>query len=506
MQLWENPEFIRHQRADLRPARMLGIGALVLLACALTALGSWGSVAKMETGRLQEFGQSLYGVIASLGFGVLCLWSFFGCLQSVVRERELKTFDFQRTTSLTSTELMVGKLFGAPVVAWFIFLCCTPAVLIGALLAAMPLEKVIATYVLLIAFAIFLGLAGLWISMRMERQKTGAAVFGVIFLLYFVSIAQSPYLLRYSSVPGFYGFSPFVALMQLYGTGAETWEFRPTFFGVPVDWYWISIGLYISFGAWLVLMLRRNLKRDYADLRLLSGWQAVGSALFVNAVLFAFMRSPSAAVKGTPYGPHLDDRYEIAIILNVLLFYWVGMVTLPSQERLKVWARTPGAYLAKLLSEDGPVWPWMVLSFAVGLLCLSAYVFGGELSQPDWRLRKAAAILLLILIYACRDVLFMQWCTVTHMRRPVVKGAMLLIVYYVSAIVIAASTGAFSDAWAARLFALLMPFSAFTDHADIFYSIAGAILQLLIIAVLLNGITQRLRRSASIAAARAAAA
>ena len=134
MVIWKNPEFLRHVRADLRKPRMLGIGSLVLLACALGALGTWSSVANMQFGRVKEFGESFYMVVATLEFGALCLWSFFGCLQAIVRERELKTFDYQRTTSLTSAELMLGKLFGAPVTAWFIFLCFLPATVTGAAL------------------------------------------------------------------------------------------------------------------------------------------------------------------------------------------------------------------------------------------------------------------------------------------------------------------------------------------------------------------------------------
>jgi hypothetical protein len=500
---WRNPELIRHARADLRPARIVGIASLALLACALIALGTWSSVANMQFGRAQSFGETLYAIVASLQFGVLCLWSFFACLQAVARERESKTFDFQRTTSLSAGELMMGKLLGTPIVAWFIFACLLPAAILGATLANFSFRQVVSTYLLLIIFVLFLGLGGLWMSMWMERQRSGSAVIGVLFMLYLAALAQTPFMS--TTVPGFFGFSPFLAIHEIYNSGNDIFfRGRATIFGYEVEWVWISMFLYLSFGAWLVLMIRRNLKRDLSDVRLLSPLQAVGSAIFVNALLYAFMHRPVPIKwEGRQFGG-VDGRYEFAIAVNIVLLYWIGIVALPSYERLKVWARTRKSYVSSLFAEDGLVWPWVLVTALIGMACLAAYAGSGHLSQQDWTLARAMVMLIAILILACRDMLFLQWCTLTRMKPPAVKGVMLLIVYYVSAAVIIGSAFAFSPTAGERAFAFLTPFASFETAVADPYFIAGEVLQLAIVVLLLRGINARLRRAAAIHSTQAA--
>ena len=46
MSFWENPEFVRHVRAELRPARTLSTGVLALVICSLVGLSCWGSTGR----------------------------------------------------------------------------------------------------------------------------------------------------------------------------------------------------------------------------------------------------------------------------------------------------------------------------------------------------------------------------------------------------------------------------------------------------------------------------
>src|SRR5258708_39344801 len=54
--------------------------------------------------------RNAYRWLMLMQFAVLTFWSLLSCTQAVSRERERGTWDFQRTTRLTSAELLIGKL------------------------------------------------------------------------------------------------------------------------------------------------------------------------------------------------------------------------------------------------------------------------------------------------------------------------------------------------------------------------------------------------------------
>src|SRR5208282_1031294 len=74
----------------------------------------------------RESSKVLYATLVSVQALVLCLWCLSLCSQAVASERALKTFDFLRTTRLNSWELLLGMIFGAPVIAYFAVACSLP--------------------------------------------------------------------------------------------------------------------------------------------------------------------------------------------------------------------------------------------------------------------------------------------------------------------------------------------------------------------------------------------
>src|SRR5260370_9036491 len=103
------------------------------------------------------------------------------------------------------------------------------------------------------------------------------------------------------------------------------------FFGVQVPSLFVSIIFYLSVGAWLLLMLVRNLKKDREDIRLLSRWQAVVFTAYVNVFVFALldlraMYSTSSNRIETPSAP---DFSSVSLALNFLIIYAVALATLP---------------------------------------------------------------------------------------------------------------------------------------------------------------------------------
>ena len=148
---WQNPEFIRHCRSELRRSRMTTVALVVLFVCGLTILACWAEAKAGYEGEMHTVGPSItvataqrsYYPLMFMQFGVLTFWSLLSCTQGISRERERNTWDFQRTTRLTPSELLVGKLLGEPVLAYFIFLCALPVTLVAGMIGHVPLLRIL---------------------------------------------------------------------------------------------------------------------------------------------------------------------------------------------------------------------------------------------------------------------------------------------------------------------------------------------------------------------------
>src|SRR5437660_3657509 len=206
MPIWKNPEFVRHFRAELRTTRALTVAAVVMVIAVLIWLGCWGSrasemamihqqashlhftaerLAEMERQSPTVVWFDFYRILMYVQLGILTFWSLFSCAQSISGERERKTWDFQRATRLSAGELVTGKLLGEPVLAYFIVVCCLPIALLGCLLGRVRLGNIAEADLLIISGAVFLGMAGLWLSSLFESRGRGVGLIGT-FGLYLI--------------------------------------------------------------------------------------------------------------------------------------------------------------------------------------------------------------------------------------------------------------------------------------------------------------------------------
>lgn len=511
LRFWRNPEFVRYRRAELRPARAAMVATVVLVICLMIALSAWSAAREEAVNHareinLHDFGKMLYTWLAVIQAGVLALWCLGACGQAISRERELKTYDFLKTTRLTAGELLVGKLTGAPVLAWVAIACSLPVSLGAALLARFPLSSIFLSHVLMLVFALFMGMVGLWFSMQAEKPGAGGVVLGLLGLWFLGAVAwewmRSPF-------PGFAAISVLPALYELYDP-AEI-SVTPTLFGAGTSFFFLSLLLYLSCGAWLALMIVRNLKRDIEEMRLLSRWQAVRFTVFLNLLCFAFLRHDILGGQGprvywASYWPP-GDISLFMVCLNAVVLFFVGLATLSPHERLKIWWRKRAAGEAQYLSEDGLPWPWLVLSAAAAyaMLAANAMLLRGGVPLEKWELRVAGLQLLTVLVFTARDILFLQWCNLTRMKRPVAKGFLWLSLYYGVAGVVALVVSLISQSPGRVVLALLTPWSVFLPAGDRNWGaiFAGLAMQLPVVLVLVRLLTARLRRPATAAPAAA---
>ena len=517
---WRNPEFVRHLRSQLRPMRAIAVAAVMAIVCVLVWMSCWavqqaeleaarraaiefhdkvGShwatrVQHMEADFTRQVSRLFFQWLLGIQAVLVTFWSLAACAQGVLGERDRKTWDFQRTTRLTSGEMVIGKLLGEPVLAYFILACSLPVSLIAGAAGGVSASALFSMYAVLIANALFLGLGGLWLSTMLEGRSRGLFVIGALGLAAFSGLSI-PF--RLTQFPGLAAFSPYMAMgSYLGGFGGPRLE-SPTVFGQSVPWAVMSLLLYFCFGAWLALLLVRNIKRDYPDIRPLSRWQALGFAAFLNFIIYALFRPEMG---GTAVISTAHDLAELAVILNGVILFVVGLATLTPRERLKVWWRQRAAGAADIFSEEGLPWPWITLSAAAayGLLVWGLLTWRHALVFDSDSLKTAGVALLAVLIFVIRDVLFLEWCMLTRLRQPVMKGLLYLGLYYTATLVVGGVFLRFSANAGERVMTALTPAGVFDPHLvglsfpAWFY--LGLMLQMGLIAVLLLAIGNRLTR------------
>jgi hypothetical protein len=501
---WQNPEFIRHCRSELRRSRMTTVALVVLFVCGLTILACWAEAKAGYEGEMHTVGPSItvataqrsYYPLMFMQFGVLTFWSLLSCTQGISRERERNTWDFQRTTRLTPSELLVGKLLGEPVLAYFIFLCALPVTLVAGMIGHVPLLRILlADFVTLIA-AIFIGVAGLWVSSLFENKSrgigliAGLAIYGIF--LGSTGLGDSPF-------SGLAGFSPLTTFLPLLGRFLSPVALPPMLFDARVPWLSMTVLLYVTFGAWLVLMLVRNLKKDVSEMRLLSHWQAVGCCAFLNFVLYSVL-DPT---RGNPFGT-ASDFVSFMVLINGIIFFFLGVAMLSTSERID-----PESLLSarSFFSGSGLQWPWLMISAVVSyfLLIWGLYMWKNQIGFDGHLTAWGAVSMLIVLVFITRDVLFIQWCKLTRLRSPLFKGVLFLGLYYASAAVLYSVMDVTSHTAATGLAHVLTPVAAFT-YGSALVSVGvviGIVVQVMAIAFLISAIRDRVQRIELVPAAAA---
>ena len=509
LKFWRNPEFVRHVRSELRPARAITVALVVLLLCALIGLACWSerqSMLEMADANARKYGgqwieyakhmrehtaQHTWMLIAQWMFGLQAglvgFWSLMMCAQSVSGERDRKTWDFQRTTSLTSAELAIGKVLGEPVLAYFAALCALPFTVIAGLGAGFTVWHVLNALTGIFASALFFGVCGLCMSIMVEHRSRSIGLLGALMVF---GLALGTYGMTASWFPGLAAFDPFVNLYRILQLSFAYREYvAPRLFGRAVPWLLMSLLLYASSGAWLWVMIVRNLKRDYDEIRLLSRWQAVGCAAFLNFVLYALFTSRDVLVKS-------DVLASFIVSINGIFLFVIGLASLTPPERLKVWWRERTEGRGGMFSVDGLPWPWLVLSAAVsyGLMVWGLLAWRFALDFHSSSLRMAGLQLVVVLAFVTRDILFIQWCTLTRLQQPVLKGILFLCLYYASAGVVVALCSISGESTSMAALNILTPTGVFQTTFGWGSLYAGLALQTGVIAVILLAISHRLGR------------
>ncbi|HET8670619.1 MAG TPA: hypothetical protein VFM05_08350, partial [Candidatus Saccharimonadales bacterium] len=352
---------------------------------------------------------------------------------------------------------------GEPVLAYFLFLCSAPLLAAAGLVSGRSFTNVVATLGTIAISALFAAVLGVWISSLFESRSRGVGLIATIGI-YLVGV------LAYE----FWGISPYAllaALSPVRGLKELTGEVSRQSgldFGVHVPWALLTALMYVIVGAWLTVMLVRNIRKDLDDLYLLSRWQSVLLIATANLMLWATFNTRWATL--TPLGIAMSFT-----IFNGPLLFATALTTLSPLERLKAWWRNI-TNKTLFMNEDGLPWPWILLSSAVAYLfiCLALLTWQTTIGYEPKTLLIAGLEMLAIAVFVSRDVLFVQWCRLTRLRAPTSKGLMFLVLYYVFSLVVCLIASLRSERIADFSFGLLTPFSILAiEHQNRTVVLAG---------------------------------
>jgi hypothetical protein len=400
-----NPELRRNLRIELTSKRLFTAG-IITAVFALIVVPSLLPVKQPA---------STAGGSAPISFYLLAmLWSqkitlalggAISCWRAVRRERELNTYDYQRITRLSPLELAVGKLFGAPALAYFVTLCLVPpAVLSAATTNGPALGLLVRSYILLFTGSLVIHAFALMISTVSDKGGTSSGlvllmllqVFPLIGLLFAVGAASSAQNFGQARALPFYGMA------------------------VPPTFLWASLEL--GFAAWLMLAVVRNIKLGLEAMQLFTVREGLGFAAYCNFVWIGF------------YPWRTASRVSSAgalLLLGAVFFYAVGIGVLRSRELVRRGLREVTAALSGSARWLGPV-----ASLAVGAaLTQIVIVILAEQYSPAESGARAGLDLFLVLYFAAwvaRDLFYLQWMKIRPVRSSLRKAFLYLAVFYIS--------------------------------------------------------------------------
>jgi hypothetical protein len=451
-----NPELLRNARIQLRPGR--AIAAAVI--CAAISLTAW-SFYTYNSRNAGEGGELLFKATFVLQTIVLLIGGGISCLQSVHREKELNTFDYQRVTRLSSLELATGKLFGAPIMAYFVVVCFLPLSVFAAVATHINVWLFVQAYLILLLGCIAYHTFALLTSMLLGRGTSALVIF-----VYLILVG-----LTTTDTGGVYSnwqlqmFSPFagVSLIPHGSDSVRTYDF---FFGQSLPHFAVLLVLYAIFTVWFLLGITRNLKRDPAVYEIYSPVQAFCFALYLDVLVLGFFnwKAPTGMpiiVGNTLQGYSTLQAPEIEqslMYVSVLIFFVLGILLLRNRERVRRRARAMGN---SATGWEASLWPapYVLGGIVLAGLAILELIRIYRLPGNDWNIASALFEVAFYAVWITRDVLYLQWMNLRRTRRPLVSAFLYLITFYVCTGFLLAALARFMGVRTFGLGALLVPWA-----------------------------------------------
>ena len=449
--LWSNPEFIRNARSQLRPGKVIATACI----CAALSIAAGFGISHQYRSATGPYGwgPEVFQMAVWLQVLMLAAGGGIACVNSIYREKEQNTFDYQRVTRLTPLELAFGKLFGAPVFTYFVALCLMPLALFGAVVGKVAVSAVLWAYAVLFVGSLTTHVLALLISLLTVRGSHTGAILLLLVLLWGTSVKGSD-LMFFQVGP----FSPFyaaqVAEQGSWNSATPEEKLRAghseiplnydVAFGRKVQHEPVLIAVDLMFAGWFLLALVRNIKRDPNYYELYSPLQNLTFAIFINLLFVTFFLWRSSVP---------IDSQAYLLTLNIGVFFCLGLGLIRNRERVRRILRAREAAGPSWLDVTWPAPLLIAGTLAAGLLIVAGFTVGRD-PRVEWDSNLAVFRSLFFVAWMVRDMQYLQWMGLRRGKHSLAIAVLFLVIFYVCVNVVMATFGWYT--LAARA-----PFSAF---------------------------------------------
>lgn len=476
------PELLRNGRIQLRRGRVLAV-IVICAAVSLSAVAYFFYSPNAASSEMAALDLVRTMVISQIT--VLLIGGGIYCLQSVHREKELNTFDYQRITRLKPIELAIGKLLGAPALMYLIALCLMPVTVVAAFIAQISIWTLLQIYLILLLGSITFHLLALLLSLL---APPGSSAGTIVFFLFLVGMGSM--IAAGMNTFAIHQVSPFFAV-ELLGSQPPRNSFvtlpllQDLFLGRSVPHFPVLIVIYVTFSAFFLLAVARNIKRDPSVYEIYAPWQGLMFVLYLNALVLSFFRwtTPLFTRSGVQFQPISADNAELTLLMMALWQFAIfGFALLRNRERVRRRIRQYGATASGWWAAIWPS-PYLLAGVLVTGCAIVATMRYEVEDFGNWNFQVGILEVSFFAIWLARDFQYLQWMNLQRARRPLVAGVLYLIIFYVCASACMAAFGLYRP-FAAPYRAILIPSAAFGLDADAWTSAerlwAGALLLLVI--------------------------
>jgi hypothetical protein len=426
----DNPEFLRYARSLLRPTKLLST-AIISLALSLTIgfvslYNVWdlAEAKRLAATSLLETAFILQALVLAIGGGI-------ACFNSIYSEKEQNTFDYQRITRLTPIELALGKLFGAPLLMYFICLCAIPLTVFAAVLAHARPSLALAAYVVLLVASLAFHAFTLLLSLLAVKGSQATGIILALLLLWLASMDPSngnlkihplgPFEAQTLATASSWSLAP--RILTIRGVNYPVSFLADRFFGRDVHHFPVLIVVDLLLAFWFLLAVVRNIKRDPQYYEVYSPLQFLAFALFLNFLFVGFYDSTGAAPL---------RAQAVFLAFDLVIFFFLGVALLRNRERMRSLMEAPGPRTSNLWNA---VWPAPVL--AAGTILVGALIVAGlnysHSHDGDWSLGFALLRSLCFTLWLTSNIQFLQYMNLRPGKHPLVMSVLYLSIYYVCA-------------------------------------------------------------------------
>src|SRR3954465_1124312 len=167
-------------------ARTLFVGALFAL-----LLTAWqiivGSQRIENVGDLAWFGSAAFQILAPLQLAVAMPFSALLVASAVSLEKDRKTLDLLLLTSLSNTDLVLGKLFAGMLSVVVLVVATLPLLMIVRLLGGISTEQILRVEAVTLASALMAGSLGSTVALWREKTFQALAMTALILVLWLLA-------------------------------------------------------------------------------------------------------------------------------------------------------------------------------------------------------------------------------------------------------------------------------------------------------------------------------